>query len=46
MARFIDLGVDNLITDLPVVARTLLDERAAMSQEELLFIKVRNWFLR
>ena len=46
IARFIDLGVDNLITDLPTVARALLDERAAMSQGELLFIKVRNWFLR
>ena len=46
MARFIDLGVDNLITDLPGVARSLLDERAAMSTEELLFIKVRSWFLR
>jgi len=28
------------------VARSLLDERAAMSTEELLFIKVRSWFLR
>lgn len=46
MARFIDLGVDNLITDLPIVARTLLHQRAAMSNEELLFIKVRNWLLR
>jgi glycerophosphoryl diester phosphodiesterase len=46
MARFIDLGVDNLITDLPSVARSLLDERAAMSTEELLFTKVRSWFLR
>lgn len=46
MARFIDLGVDNLITDLPSVARSLLDERAAMSTEELLFVKVQSWFLR
>ena len=46
MARFIDLGVDNLITDLPSVALDLLDERAAMSSDELLFIKVRSWFLR
>jgi len=46
MARFINLGVDNLITDLPSVARSLLDERAAMSTEELLFIEVRSWFLR
>jgi glycerophosphoryl diester phosphodiesterase len=46
MARFIDLGVDNLITDMPSVARSLLDERAAMSDEKLLFIKVRSGFLR
>jgi len=46
MVRFIDLGVDNLITDVPPVARTLLDQRAAMSKQELLFTKVRSWFLR
>jgi len=46
MARFIDIGVDNLITDVPSVARSVLDERAAMSTEELLFMKVRSWFLR
>jgi len=46
LPEFIDLGVDNLITDLPSVARSLLDERAAMSDEKLLFIKVRSWFLR
>jgi hypothetical protein len=46
MARFIDLGADNLITGVPSVARSLLDERAAMSTEELLFMKVRSWFLR
>jgi glycerophosphoryl diester phosphodiesterase len=46
MARFIDLGVDNIITDLPGVARGLLDERAAMGTEQLLLIKVRSWFLK
>ncbi len=46
MVRLIDLGVDNLITAAPAVARGLLDERAAMSNEELLFLKVRSWFLR
>ncbi|MBN1974542.1 MAG: glycerophosphoryl diester phosphodiesterase membrane domain-containing protein [Sedimentisphaerales bacterium] len=46
MAKFIDLGVDNIITDVPDVARNLLNERAAMSKQELLFLKVRDWFLR
>jgi glycerophosphoryl diester phosphodiesterase len=46
MAALIDLGVDNLITDLPLVARALLDGRASMSDEELLFVKIRHWFLR
>ena len=46
MTQFIDLGVDNIITDMPAVARDILAERAAMSNEALLLIKVRNWFLR
>lgn len=46
MVRFIDMGVDNIITGVPATARELLDERAAMSSEELLFLKVRSWFLR
>jgi len=46
MARLIDLGVDNIITDVPGLAKALLDERAAMGNEELLFLKVRHWFLR
>lgn len=43
MARMIDLGIDNMITDLPDVARDLLAERAAMSEVELLVVKFRNW---
>ncbi|MBP7050674.1 MAG: glycerophosphoryl diester phosphodiesterase membrane domain-containing protein [Phycisphaerae bacterium] len=45
MARLIDLGVDNIITDVPREAKTLLEKRAAMPKEELLFLKVRHWFL-
>lgn len=45
MVRFVDLGVDSLITDVPAVARTLLNERAAMSDEELLLLKIRSWFI-
>ena len=43
MSRFIDMGVDGIITDEPVVLRDLLDERAALSQAERLVIKIRNW---
>jgi glycerophosphoryl diester phosphodiesterase len=46
MAHYIDLGVDNIITDEPVVLKSLLAERAALSREELLLWKVRNWFWR
>jgi len=46
MIKFIDMGVDHLITGVPATARGLLDERAALSSEELLFLKVRSWFLR
>ncbi|MBM4149936.1 MAG: hypothetical protein FJ224_12970 [Lentisphaerae bacterium] len=46
MARFIDLGVDNLITARPLVAIALLEKRVAMSQGELLVAKVQSWFLR
>lgn len=43
MSRFIDMGVDNIITDRPDALRTLLDERAALDQPERLVLKVRNW---
>ncbi len=43
MARFIDLGVDNIITDRPDVLRELLDERAALTDGERLLLTLRNW---
>jgi len=43
MSRFIDLGADNLITDQPGLAVELLKERASMSYNELLLLKIRNW---
>ncbi len=43
MARFIDLGADNLITDLPARAVELLESRKSLSYNELLLLKVRNW---
>ncbi|WP_440994952.1 glycerophosphodiester phosphodiesterase family protein [Arhodomonas sp. SL1] len=43
MSRFIDMGVDNIITDRPDVLVALLEERAALSDAERLLIKLRNW---
>lgn len=43
MARFIDMGVDNIITDRPGVLAELLRQRAELSDTELLIMKVRNW---
>ena len=43
MSRFIDMGVDNIITDRPDVLAELLRERATLSDAELLAIKLRNW---
>ncbi|MBS8241549.1 glycerophosphodiester phosphodiesterase [Marinobacter lipolyticus] len=43
MSRFIDMGVDNIITDRPDVLSELLQERASLSDAELLAVKLRNW---
>ncbi|WP_372996758.1 glycerophosphodiester phosphodiesterase [Marinobacter sp.] len=43
MERFIDMGVDNIITDRPDVLRDILNRRSRMSDGELLAWKVRNW---
>lgn len=43
MSRFIDLGVDNIITDRPDVLVSLLAERAELSAGELLLVRVNNW---
>ncbi|MHC4944964.1 MAG: glycerophosphodiester phosphodiesterase family protein, partial [Planctomycetota bacterium] len=43
MARFIDLGADNLITDHPARAVELLEDRKSLSYSELLLMKVRHW---
>lgn len=43
MSRFIDMGVDNIITDRPDVLRALLEERAELGHAERLVIKIRNW---
>ena len=43
MSRFIDMGVDNIITDRPEVLAQLLQERAQLSNAELLLVKLRHW---
>ncbi|MCG2582634.1 MAG: glycerophosphoryl diester phosphodiesterase membrane domain-containing protein, partial [Marinobacter sp.] len=43
MSKFVDMGVDNIITDRPDVLSELLRERASLSDAELLAIKLRNW---
>lgn len=43
MGRFVDLGVDNIITDRPDVLSDLLAERSELSDPELLLVKLSNW---
>jgi len=43
MSRFIDMGVDNIITDRPEVLAELLRERAELSNAELILVKLRHW---
>ena len=43
MARFIDMGVDNIITDRPDVLVELIRERSALTDAELFVTKMRNW---
>jgi glycerophosphoryl diester phosphodiesterase len=43
MARFLDMGVDNIITDRPGVLADLLEQRENRTDAERLAMKVRNW---
>jgi glycerophosphoryl diester phosphodiesterase len=43
MSRFIDMGADGIITDRPALLRELLSERAALSEGQLLVVKLRHW---
>ncbi len=43
MQRFIELGVDNIMTDDPAMLRDLLAERAALSDPEKWLLTFRNW---
>lgn len=44
MARYMDLGVDDISTDAPELAVRLRDERAALSDVELLLVRLHSWF--
>ncbi|GHB10503.1 glycerophosphodiester phosphodiesterase [Salinicola rhizosphaerae] len=43
MSRYIDMGVDNIITDRPDALAEIIAERREMSDGELLLVKLRNW---
>ncbi|WP_110641676.1 glycerophosphodiester phosphodiesterase [Salinicola sp. CPA57] len=43
MSRYLDMGVDNIITDRPEALTRILEERRGMSDGELLLVKLRNW---
>ena len=43
MSRYIDMGVDNIITDRPDALTGILEARREMSDGELLLVKLRNW---
>ncbi|MBE96502.1 glycerophosphodiester phosphodiesterase family protein [Marinobacter sp.] len=45
MSRFIDMGVDNIITDRPDVLAELLERRNKLTDAEVLVVKLRNWLL-
>lgn len=43
MNRFIDMGVDNIITDRPDMLADVLRERAALSEGERMIWRLRHW---
>ncbi|GGK03544.1 glycerophosphodiester phosphodiesterase [Luteimonas terricola] len=46
MARYMDLGVDDISTDVPAEAVRLRTERAALTEVELLLVRLHSWFRR
>lgn len=44
MARYMDLGVDDISTDRPTEAIRVRAERAALTDAELLLVRLRSWF--
>lgn len=43
MHRYIDMGVDTIITDVPALLREVIDERAELSTAERLLLRMRHW---
>lgn len=43
MHRYIDMGVDSIITDRPGVLRAVLEERRELSSSERLLLRMRHW---
>ena len=43
MSSMVGLGVDNIITDEPQILRSVLNERAEMTNAERILLGVRNW---
>lgn len=46
MARYMDLGVDDVSTDFPAEAVRVREERAELTDVELLLARLRSWFRR
>jgi glycerophosphoryl diester phosphodiesterase len=46
MATFVDLGVDNLLTDHPALARKVVADREALSRQEKILLTFRHWWWR
>lgn len=46
MARYMDLGVDDISTDDPAVAVRVRAQRNALTDAELLLVRLRSWFQR
>ncbi len=43
MSAFIDMGVDNILTDYPAVLREMLQEKAELDEAQRILIAFRNW---
>jgi glycerophosphoryl diester phosphodiesterase len=46
LVTFIDLGVDNILTDHPALARRVRADREALSRQEKILLTFRNWWWR
>lgn len=46
MARYMDLGVDDISTDVPAEAVRVRDERSALTDVEQLLVRLHSWFRR